>query len=65
MEAKKTMRQIQEEFFEVLLETEDLETVLERYDLGALETLMMLYDQGYIKDSYINNSNYELEFEYD
>lgn len=70
MEVKKSMRQIQEEFFEVLLETEDLETVLERYDLAPLEVLMLLYDQGCIiqeaygyKDGYVDN--YELDFEND
>ena len=64
MEEKKTMRQIQEEFFEIILETEDMEEILESYDLSPLEVLMILYDSGYIKDTYTND-NYELDFEYD
>lgn len=45
------------EFFEILLEDESLEDILERYDLSPLETLMTLWKSGLIQEDYPVNED--------
>lgn len=57
MKSEKKMTQDQmEEYFDTLLETEDVEDILERYDLTPLETLMFLWKNGLIQEDYYNES---------
>jgi len=44
-----------EEYVEMLLEDEDLETVLERYNVTPMEALMKLYDTGMIDEPSLSN----------
>jgi len=41
-----------ENYLEILLETESVEEVLERYDLSPTEALMFLWSSGLIKEEY-------------
>lgn len=41
-----------EERFDILLETESLEDLLEQYDLAPLEVLLHLWTQGLIQEDY-------------
>lgn len=46
-----TRKQI-EDYFELLLETEDLEDILERYNITPIDALMELFDNGLIDEPY-------------
>ena len=47
-----------EDFVEMLLETESLEDILERYDISPQDVLMDLFDCGKITEDYgIDNEN--------
>lgn len=50
-----------EDYFELLLEDEDLENILERYNVEPLEALMKLYDIGLIEEPYFDNQGNEDE----
>ncbi len=48
-----------EDYFEMLLETESLEDILERYNVEPIEALMELFDNGLIDEPY--GGSYEHE----
>lgn len=41
-----------EDYFEMLLESEDLEDILERYNITPIDALMELFDNGLIDEPY-------------
>lgn len=40
-----------EEYVELMLDNEDLETLLQRYDLTPQEVMLILWENGYIDDT--------------
>ena len=55
----KTMRKQFEEYAEMMVEQEGLEAFLERFDLSAIDTVMTLYDEGFLDVDLADDWDYE------